>query len=161
MSIHRGYSLAEAKSFSVLVPENHRHAVLVDVELGVSVKVSNTEGVSVIKVKTRALIDTGANRSCISTRLASACRLDYTELANMRSAQGLITVPIYDVDISLPGGIEFFDIEILEFIGGSDFDVIIGMDILSQGDIALTNANGEMLFSMRVPPAQNHVDFTK
>ena len=43
----------------------------------------------------------------------------------------------------------------LEFIGGSDFDVIIGMDILSCGDIALTNAGGKCFFLCAFRP-QTH-----
>jgi hypothetical protein len=33
------------------------------------------------------------------------------------------------------------------------------MDILLQGDIAITNANNETVFSMRMPPQEEHIDF--
>jgi len=35
------------------------------------------------------------------------------------------------------------------------------MNILRKGDMALTNANGEMVFSFRIPSSDTHIDFTK
>lgn len=149
------------KSFIYKVPENHRHAVVVEVELGFSVCYSAIENIAVMRVKTRALIDTGASSSCISYRLANACHLESTESTSMRSAQGSIVVPIYDVDIFLPNDIEFRNVDVLGFIGGRDFDMIIGMDLLSRCDFAITNANSETVFTLRIPPSEQHLDFTK
>jgi len=33
------------------------------------------------------------------------------------------------------------------------------MNILRMGDMALTNAKGEMVFTFRIPPADKHIDF--
>jgi len=46
-------------------------------------------------------------------------------------------------------------------IGGYQKDSRIGMNILRKGDMALTNAHGEMVFSFRIPPAETHIDFVK
>lgn len=40
-------------------------------------------------------------------------------------------------------------------------DVIIGMDILSQGDIALTGDSDGLVFSMRFPSKKEPIDFSK
>ena len=153
--------MLKKKAISIIVPNEHKHAVLIDVSLSLSLRFSQIEGLSVIKVKAKALIDTGANCSCISKRLASACHLECTEFKNMRSAEGSVTAPVYNVDFEISDGIDFYDVPVLEFIGGRNFDMIIGMDILQNVDIAITNANNEMMFSMQIPPASEHIDFTK
>jgi hypothetical protein len=43
----------------------------------------------------------------------------------------------------------------------AEFDVIIGMDILRHGDMAVTNSGGITVFSFRVPPDNKHIDFTQ
>ena len=41
-------------------------------------------------------------------------------------------------------------------IGGND--IIIGMDTITRGDLAITNQNGETWFSFRIP-SQEHIEF--
>ena len=114
-----------------------------------------------IEFAARALIDTGANRSCMSRRLVSVCNIAPISYMSVRSAQGISEANVYSVDFTLPSRIQFRNVPVMEFSGGSDFDVIIGMDIHSKGDIAITNAENQMLFSMRIPSADKHIDFTK
>ena len=68
---------------------------------------------------------------------------------------------MYDMDIRLPNDVTVTDVPVLEFKIGTDFEFIIGMSILRMGDIAITNANGNTVFSFRIPPANEHIDFTK
>jgi len=42
--------------------------------------------------------------------------------------------------------------------GDDDCDIIIGMDIMTQGDLALTNLEGRTVFSFRIPSLHT-VDF--
>jgi predicted aspartyl protease len=108
-----------------------------------------------------ALIDTGATGSCISRSLASRAQLKSFEMIKVLGVHGYAFVPVYMVDILLPNGILFSNMEVAEFYGSNNFDFIIGMNILRKGDMALTNAHGEMVFSFRIPPAETHIDFTK
>jgi len=39
------------------------------------------------------------------------------------------------------------------------FDIIIGMDILTQGDLAITNHDHRTVVSFRVPPDSKHIDY--
>jgi hypothetical protein len=39
--------------------------------------------------------------------------------------------------------------------------MIIGMDIITLGDFALSNGNEQSLFSFAVPPFQEKIDFSK
>ena len=79
----------------------------------------------------------------------------------MHAANGDSIVPVYTVDVFLPNGVVFQNTNVSEFSGGSDFDFIIGMDILMQGDLSITNANNQTLFSFRMPPDSQHTDYTK
>jgi hypothetical protein len=51
--------------------------------------------------------------------------------------------------------------DVAEFQSNNNFDFIIGMNILRMGDMALTNAKNEMVFSFRIPPSETHIDFVK
>jgi hypothetical protein len=49
--------------------------------------------------------------------------------------------------------------DVIAFHKAYNFDFIIGMNILRQGDMAITNANNETIFSFRIPPGIQHIDF--
>jgi len=98
--------------------------------------------------------------SCISRDFASNAHLKSFKIIKVLGAHGFAFVRVYLVDVLLPNGILFSNMEVAEFYGGNNFDFIIGMNILRKGDMALTNANGEMVFSFRIPPAETHIDFT-
>ena len=153
--------MSDVKAFTVQISENHRHAVVIEIKVCLSVNIAEFSGMTKIEFTTRALIDTGANRSCMSRRLVSVCNLEPISYMSVRSAQGISEANVYSVDFTLSSEMQFCNIPVMEFSGGSDFDVIIGMDILSQGDIAITNAKNQMFFSMRIPSADKHIDFTK
>jgi hypothetical protein len=108
-----------------------------------------------------ALIHTGATGSCISRSFASRAQLKSFEIVKVLGVHGSAFVPVYMVDVLLLNGILFSNMEVTEFYGSNNFDFIIGMNILRKGDMALTNANGEMVFSFRIPPAETHIDFAK
>ena len=82
-------------------------------------------------------------------------------MINVHSAAGLKPAPLYYVDIILPGGLMSPNMEVTEFSGTQDFDFIIGMNILRQGDMSITNAGNKMYFSFRMPPDSLHIDYEK
>jgi len=43
----------------------------------------------------------------------------------------------------------------------SKSEMLIGMDIISFGDFALSNGNDQTLFSFAVPPFKDKIDFSK
>jgi hypothetical protein len=53
------------------------------------------------------------------------------------------------------------NIKAAEFSGRHSFDFIIGLDILLTTDMALTNAGGVTVLSLRSPPADKHIHFTE
>jgi hypothetical protein len=47
----------------------------------------------------------------------------------------------------------------MEFTSDKMFDILIGMDIITLGDFAITNANHRTVVSFRIPPDTKHIDF--
>lgn len=97
-----------------------------------------------------ALWDTGATNSVITERVAKALGLVAAGKMNVHGVNGPAIVNYYVVDIILPGGISATRI-VSEGKSAGDWDVLIGMDIISHGDFAVSNYNGVTTFSFRVP----------
>ena len=108
----------------------------------------------------KALWDTGATHSAISDRLALEMALPTEDFARVSTASGILHVPVYLIQVGLPNNFVFEEIEAVEFAYSieDDCDPIIGMDVLTQGDLSLTNFEGKTVFSFRIPSV-NRVDF--
>ncbi len=105
------------------------------------------------------LWDTGASCTTISKKVAQSLNLIPFRFEEVYHAQGKGVAPLYKVNILLPNSIEFLAMPVLE---GDlfDFDALIGMDIISQGDFALTNRDGKTVFSFQIPSTHLY-DFVK
>ncbi len=113
----------------------------------------------------RAIIDTGAQRTCISQRVISALDLLSESKVKMKSTTGTSAVNQYQLGIFIPiekqtpvgiidGKINIqreiallgsSSTVVMEFKAPDNFDVIIGMDMLS--DCNLFVAHGEFFLS--------------
>jgi hypothetical protein len=87
-----------------------------------------------------ALIDTGATNTSISDTLAVSLGLEIIERYKVEAAGGVHTANGYAVDVMLRNMVSFTNIHVAEFVRNGKFDIIIGMDILTQGDLAITMA---------------------
>ncbi len=106
-----------------------------------------------------ALWDTGAMCSCISKRCAAMLGLEIINITHMATASHVVEAPVYMAHLFLPNFPVFAYLEVLEFQDTSDnCDIIIGMDIITQGDFAITNLGGNTFFSFRMPSLQT-IDF--
>lgn len=67
----------------------------------------------------------------------------------------------YTADLIFPHEKLFENWEVAEFLvrENDNYDFLIGMDIIKMGDLAITNADGKMMFSFRIPPAEKHTDY--
>jgi hypothetical protein len=102
-----------------------------------------------------ALWDTGAMCSCISKRCAKLLGLEVINITHMATASHIVEAPVYMVHLYLPNFPVFTYLEMLEFQDTSDnCDIIIGMDIITQGDLAISNFGGNTFFSFRIPSIQ-------
>jgi len=138
------------------LPNKDRQLIIFGIQIDVPVSDKNKKS-----FQSMAVIDTGATGTSISQRFAINAQLKAYKRTKIHGFDKVSIVPVYNVDIILPNGIEFKNVKVAQFNTKFDFDCIIGMDILRKGDMALTNANNEMVFTFRIPPSVTHIDFQK
>ena len=104
-------------------------------------------------MKCTALWDTGATNTVITQRVAQSLGLKQTGVALVHHAAGQSFKPKYIVNIMLPNnvGIPFVEVTEGDLMGE---DVLIGMDIITKGDFAITNVGGKTTFSFRIPSVE-------
>lgn len=108
-----------------------------------------------------AIWDTGAMTTNISDNVVKSFGLVPTGTTKLGSIYATNMRPTYEVNIELPGGFRCCGLRVVgvdKII--KDVDVIIGMDIISLGDFAVSNYNGKTSFSFRFP-SQDSIDLTK
>lgn len=97
-----------------------------------------------------AIWDTGAEMSSVSETIIQSMGLVPVGRARNYTAGGEIDVNIYVINILLPCDVNFAMIPVTGNDLG-DADMLIGMDIISQGDFSITNVGGMTTFSFRIP----------
>ena len=96
--------------------------------------------------------DTGATNTCISEEIASRYKLKPISYAQSKTPSGVLT-------IILNNEVIFTDWNVMvSKIGAQGIDILIGMDIISKGDFAISNYDGKTQFSFRLP-SQQDVDY--
>jgi hypothetical protein len=89
--------------------------------------------------KTRAFWDTGAQICAISKRLAQAMGLVQAGTVDAGGFGGdSKETPFYRIDLTLPDSQPFYSLAVVEYAGKPAHDIIIGMNIITAGDFALT-----------------------
>ena len=104
--------------------------------------------------------DTGATNTVITKNVVDALELKPVGKTNITHANGKATVNVYFVNIILPNNVEVHSVKVTEGALGEEADVLIGMDIITLGDFAVTNFEGKTTFSFRVP-SRECIDFVK
>lgn len=112
-------------------------------------------------ISVSAIWDTGATQTCISTHIVKELGLTAIGYETVHTANGITDVGQYIVDVVLPNRINVKGARVNEFTGGPSIDMLIGMDIISKGDLSITNANGKTVVSFRYPPDIYHIDYVK
>jgi len=103
-------------------------------------------------VVVNALWDTGASFTCISKNVVQ--KLDLTSIGKRTivTPSSSTTVNRYLVNIKLPNNVEIVNLEVCDSeIGKGGFDVLVGMDIITRGDFAVSNYSGKTVFTFRTP----------
>jgi len=104
------------------------------------------------RIKIKALWDTGVNRTVITSRIVEKLRLEPFDSGFLGTVSDeKVPVNLYKVNMHLRGGIEISGIEVIDGALGGHYDVLVGMDIMSQGDIAFSNFDGKTTFIFRMP----------
>lgn len=100
----------------------------------------------------KAVWDTGATNSVISNNVISQLSLVPTGKTEVRTAAGTGEKNTFIVDIRLPNKIVFKDLMVTDGELGSQFDVLVGMDIISSGDFSISNTSNKTIFTFCYPP---------
>ena len=107
----------------------------------------------------RAIWDTGATNSAVTQNVIDQCQLEPTGMTDVHTAQGSHRTETYLVCITLPSGVMFPNLRATKGIL-RDCDILVGMDIIGQGDFAVTNKDGNTVFSFRMPSLEL-IDFMR
>ena len=107
----------------------------------------------------KAIWDTGAMRSSISTAVVEKLGISPLGFARVFHADGESMQQVYVVNVLLPNNMEVKTVTVTE-AKMTDIDVLIGMDIISICDFALTSSGGKTKFSFQIPSSVD-IDFTK
>ena len=107
----------------------------------------------------RSLWDTGASVSLISSRVAKVLGLESIGKSGVSGYnEGIDVKDTYLIHIGLPTRDIVTDIMAMEF-DSDEYDVVIGMDVICHGDLAITNQNDKTTFSFRIP-SETEIDFS-
>ena len=111
--------------------------------------------------ETQGIIDTGATASVISRNIAknlNAIPQTFTKV-HTASEQNVIT-PLYEADIEIGESVNMVGLMVTSGALLEGSECLIGMDILSKGDLAVTNFDGKTCISLRIPSMQC-IDFVE
>lgn len=108
----------------------------------------------------KGIWDTGATNSVISQRIVGECGLKPTGMVKVQHVGGESPSETYLVNILLPHQVGIPQIKVAKGSMGATADILIGMDIITMGDFAITNLNGKTVFSFRIPSIEC-IDFVK
>ena len=106
------------------------------------------------------MIDTGSADSGITETVVNKLNVIPINDKEYHTANGKIVAPRYNITLTLQDSVVFPNIQTSLFTNnGNGFDFLIGMDIISQGNLAVTNSNGVKLISFEYP-THGTIDFT-
>lgn len=111
-----------------------------------------TEGTPPPFATVKGLWDTGATGSSITLRLAKKLGLMPVGKAQVHHAGGTSFVNVYLINVVLPNQVGFSYVKVSECeetVGR--FDLLIGMDLITKGDFAISNTDGKTTISFRTP----------
>lgn len=125
------------------------------------IKIKNPETSELLESK--AIWDTGAMNSVITESAAQALNLIPIGKADVHGVHGWKTVNVYNVNITLNNESISIDTRVTEcdeLSVDKGTGMLIGMNIITLGDLTITNFDGKTGLTFRVPSLQN-VDYVQ
>ena len=109
-------------------------------------------------VQYQCLWDTGATISAVTKRVATDLELPVEARIPVQHAGGASTgVPLHYVNLQLPNGLVIVGRAVAQ-LPLANCDVLVGMDIISLGDFAVSNFGSSTTFTFRIPSVEE-LDF--
>jgi hypothetical protein len=99
----------------------------------------------------KAIFDTGATSSMISSDIARALHLQSIDTALVTGVHGTERVPIYTIDVRFKGGFVLPTLHVAEAGADAGFDLLLGMDVIARGSMLLSSHDKRTLFAFFYP----------
>ncbi|SDZ82655.1 retropepsin-like aspartic protease [Nitrosospira multiformis] len=107
------------------------------------------------RIEFDALWDTGSTKSVITQRVVQACGLKPIRKGFTQGVNGIGKSHAYVINLSLPDKITFYELTVVSTNPGNVWwDVLIGMDIISTGELSIKNVNSNTEWSFSYGPQQ-------
>lgn len=127
-------------------------------DIGISLPILNSNQKEPIH-KIKAIWDTGATNTTITKALATKLKLKPVGKVTVKGVNSTSIENTYLLDIYLPNKIVVKVLNVTECSAlSSDFEMLIGMDIIGLGDFAVTNKNNKTTLSFCIP-SLDEIDF--
>ena len=110
-------------------------------------------------LSTDALWDTGASISAITPEIKDKLKVTTIDKKTIASVHSTQVVDIAYITVELPNNVIKKNIKVAVCNITLNIGMILGMDIISMGDFALSNGNNQTLISFAVPPFQDKTDY--
>jgi hypothetical protein len=137
------------------------HGTEVQQKIITQCNVTNPDDTSIstehLNARADALWDTGATCSAITTKLVKKLKLKTIGDKTIDTANGQVKVLLYKVNLILGNQITINELTVVATQLPSTH-VLVGMDVISKGDLAITNGNEHTTFSFQMPATRN-IDF--
>ncbi len=108
----------------------------------------------------KGIWDTGATGSVITKKIADELGLIPTGQTEVHTASATEIKNTYLVNIYLPMKVSFHAVKVTEAVLHGDIEMLIGMDIITSGDFAITHFEGKTKMSFGVPSVKSY-DFVE
>lgn len=96
---------------------------------------------------------TGATNTVITPEIVTALGLKPSEKHAVSTLNGIINVNTHLIDLCFENGYKIANLRVFsgEDYSEFDYDVLIGMDVITQGDFLVSTVNDKTTFSFRMP----------
>ena len=126
--------------------------IITDIEISLPFIENNIQNTDTRIFRTNALWDTGVTNCVVTTQTAKDLYLKPISVSKVLHAGGISLANVYLVNIYLPNNLVIPNVRVTECADNDGgFGAIIGMDIITLGDFAITNFEGNTTFSFRTP----------
>jgi len=148
-------------AFTLKAIDGRLSEIVTDIDVFVSQDITRLFNIPGKSVKVKAIWDTGATSTAISVRLASDLGLIPTGRATVHGVSRSYDTKTYIVDIGLPNKILIQSVQVTEAPNLGEYDALIGMDIITCGDLSITNGSGNTWVSFRYPSDIFQIDYVQ
>ena len=121
---------------------------------------STVASVTLKSAQFSAIWDTGATHTAITQEVIDALGLKPITMRKVHHAGGEHYAEVFSINVALPNGVSFKEVSATRCQLPPGTQVLIGMDIITIGDFAITNKDGRTVCSFRTP-SMVCIDFVK